>query len=973
MISNELLKKHESSTSIGQIVNDMDLANALYRDPISALADPATLGQSVYIGALYLSRHSLPIAELTKLNSKVSTKTLEYDTYRFILDCWIQLGGKGELEHLLHDALSRRERLREHHDHSLYGLICQYAGLLSFSTGRILEGEDLLIEACGAFERGNARVQKIYALSDLSVAKKRLGRFEDAALICERIEQVSRSIGFNYGVVTALANLTINRYRSGQLIMAAQSCQQLCEAQQSFGLAEQSAQWQNIVILPTRVSLLRRKARAALDELNILTSNKYLSARNALVIQEFILEAAVIAGKWETAKKVLEVLESSNTEHLPDIHVEFLRRRAEYYCERGRQKECRLHSREAIAACKRYGDMAELASSLRVRAEMWLKLNDELKAALCARKAREISEDVDAVEYVRSTLAEAQAVRRKSPRDAEELLLSIRSPLEKLAVPYYTAESHIVLADVYASLGEISRAHDELDKARPLLKQLQGLDERRLTNQIKATEKLIDQCSFEIGQQGAQTSGKLFQAYESAAVASRLSRAALSHDLAEALEAEQLFVARPDSGGHRVTFAYNIPVADAKEILRRLDRPGIRHALNPKAPTVHKNFEDRVVVITPLPGDTTYYLCSTHDSDYRPTPLFFERVVTSMDVVGKLTTSSPKPTTRDPWSGFLDGSVKHPKGPFTPIKTVDTKLIRVLALAERAAKRPVNVLINGETGVGKDLLARAIHKASGRGGKFVAINAGGMPVALVESQLFGHVRGAYTDAVGDREGLIEDARGGTLFLDEIGEMPESVQVKLLRLLESGEYRRLGDNATRIADVRIVAATNRDLAREVRKGNFREDLFYRLSAVNFVIPALRERPDDIPLLARHFFSEAAGDDATPEIAENIQQALKVYSWPGNIRELKNEISRVVSLIAPGQRVVVEMLSPILQAEIKRKSRPRSSFEERVAQFEKEMILEALDKNDWNRLRTADEIGIPRTTLLAKMKRYNIANL
>jgi len=285
------------------------------------------------------------------------------------------------------------------------------------------------------------------------------------------------------------------------------------------------------------------------------------------------------------------------------------------------------------------------------------------------------------------------------------------------------------------------------------------------------------------------------------------------------------------------------------------------------------------------------------------------------------------------------------------------------------------VLVEGETGVGKELFARAIHHASDRSkGPFVAVNVGGMPEALVESQLFGHVRGAYTDAVGDREGLVAAAAGGTLFLDEIGEMSETLQVKLLRLLESGEYRRLGDDATHKANLRVVSATNRDLKADVERGAFRRDLYYRLAPVRLRIPPLRARRGDVQLLLRHFLREAAAWAGRPgaryQLDVKAVEALERHDWPGNVRELYNEVLRLVSLIGEDEMIRYAMLSDDVRAAA-RGDREGGLLEASVELFERQFILSALDRNDWNRLRTADEIGIPRTTLLAKMKRLHIA--
>jgi DNA-binding NtrC family response regulator len=219
--------------------------------------------------------------------------------------------------------------------------------------------------------------------------------------------------------------------------------------------------------------------------------------------------------------------------------------------------------------------------------------------------------------------------------------------------------------------------------------------------------------------------------------------------------------------------------------------------------------------------------------------------------------------------------------------------ISTLRPSKRAARSDVTVLVQGETGTGKDVVARALHAASPRkNGPFVAIDCGSIAENLVESELFGHARGAFSGAVGERTGLFEEANGGTLFLDEVGELPLALQPKLLRALETREVRRVGSNAARKVDVRVVAATNRPLARAVNEGTFREDLFYRLAVVEVHLPPLRARREDIPALAQHFHDRITGSPAP--LPEALLKSLLDRGWPGNVRELRNFVERIVSL-------------------------------------------------------------------------------
>jgi two-component system response regulator AtoC len=286
------------------------------------------------------------------------------------------------------------------------------------------------------------------------------------------------------------------------------------------------------------------------------------------------------------------------------------------------------------------------------------------------------------------------------------------------------------------------------------------------------------------------------------------------------------------------------------------------------------------------------------------------------------------------------------------------------------------VLITGESGTGKELLARAIHVRSPRRNEpFVAINCGAIPENLLESELFGYVRGAFTDAVRNKQGLFEEADSGTLFLDEIGELPLGLQVKLLRVLQEDEIRRVGENKPRKVNVRILAATIRDLAEEVRVGQFREDLFYRLNVLSVKIPPLRERPEDIPLLVDHFLKRC-NQKLKTRVAAVDPAAMKMlmeYAWPGNVRELENLMERAV-ILCDGDRITPDLLTDkVAYAAPQPAARlpvGQLSIKKTVRALEEELIKRALAETGGNRTRAAKLLEISHRTLLYKLKDYQI---
>ncbi|HUF90880.1 MAG TPA: sigma-54 dependent transcriptional regulator [Candidatus Limnocylindria bacterium] len=296
----------------------------------------------------------------------------------------------------------------------------------------------------------------------------------------------------------------------------------------------------------------------------------------------------------------------------------------------------------------------------------------------------------------------------------------------------------------------------------------------------------------------------------------------------------------------------------------------------------------------------------------------------------------------------------------------------VLELVERVAPTDATLLIQGESGTGKEVIARAVHHASPRAAHpFVAVNCGAVPEALLESELFGHVRGSFTGAVASKPGLFEEANEGTLFLDEIGEMPAALQVKLLRVLQSREIRRLGATQPLAIDVRVLAATNRDLAEMLRKGTFREDLFYRLNVIQVALPPLRERREDIPALAEQFLARSAAKlgRALRLSADTVERLLR-YPWPGNVRELENAIERA-AILGRDAAIGPEDLPPHVAAGLELGPSPGLPEQVTLEDVERTHILRTLERFGGSHSGAAEALGIGRTTLWRKLKEYGIA--
>ncbi len=307
---------------------------------------------------------------------------------------------------------------------------------------------------------------------------------------------------------------------------------------------------------------------------------------------------------------------------------------------------------------------------------------------------------------------------------------------------------------------------------------------------------------------------------------------------------------------------------------------------------------------------------------------------------------------------------------FSDIISKNADMQRLFSILPQIARSDSTVLIQGESGVGKELVARVLHELSPRSRKkMVAVNCSALPDTLLESELFGHKAGAFTDARKDRKGRFAQAKGGTLFLDEIGDITPALQAKLLRVLQEKEYEPLGASESVKADVRIIAATNRDLAAMVKEGTFRQDLFYRINVIKLTIPPLRKRKEDIPLLVKHFiekFNRLQGKEIL-DVSPDVMKALMQHDYPGNVRELENIIEHAFVLCNDVILRLEHLPSELQPSTATSASIPKNNLQ----QLEADFLLAALEKNGWNREKTAAELGMHKSTLFRKIKKLNLS--
>jgi two-component system response regulator AtoC len=384
---------------------------------------------------------------------------------------------------------------------------------------------------------------------------------------------------------------------------------------------------------------------------------------------------------------------------------------------------------------------------------------------------------------------------------------------------------------------------------------------------------------------------------------------------------------------------------------------------------VRKKYSDIAVIMITAHGtiETAVEAMKKGAKDYILKPLRLDEILAKVETISQLKSLIKE-------NQYLREKLSN-KYNFSNIIGKNRKMLELFDLVKDIAKTNSTVLITGESGTGKELIANAIHFNSDRIKKpFVKVNCAVLAENLLESELFGHVKGAFTGAIRDKMGRFELANGGTIFLDEIGDISPNMQLKLLRVLQEGEFEHVGGTETLKVDVRIIAATNQNLEEMMKKGKFRQDLYYRLNVIPLEVPPLRERFDDIPLLVTHFLTKFSNqfNKNIEAISDEALNALQNYSWQGNIRELENLIERAVVLNKTGKLTTKDFPAYLIQKDspIEVNVDVDKNLTDIVDVYEKGVIMRALRDNNFNKLRTAEKLGIHRSTFMSKLKKYQI---
>jgi transcriptional regulator with GAF, ATPase, and Fis domain len=644
------------------------------------------------------------------------------------------------------------------------------------------------------------------------------------------------------------------------------------------------------------------------------------------------------------------------------------------------------------------GSIDDLPELYRRQGESLTSLGEREDAVLVLERARTMAAKMgNCLEVANCTralgeLAAHDEAGSKAAALCEEAIESLRA----LGAQYELARSLAALGHILAGSGASERAAASLEEARDILT---GLGARRELRALQEEMAAVSGVSRPLVKHLPDERGRLAALYRSSAsLAAADSMDALASELADIMAANvpadvaAVVLLHPDGGvgatissmcEHRgdtdaVGSLVSVLLAalpDDPPVPQLLD---VRTAPSTLAPLLRARGLRRVLVAPMVSAKRrigALYL------DYRNRDgLFSEQDVRFIEALGaQAATAIENVQLRGELVDEIESLRWEVDGRYSFANIIGRSLQmqRLFSLLQKVSRSSVTVLVEGESGTGKELVARAIHfNGSRKKARFIAQNCAALPEQLLESELFGHVRGAFTGALRDKPGLFEAADCGTFFLDEIADMPSSLQVKLLRVLQDGEIRRVGATDPVTVDVRIVAATNKSLEDEVKAGRFREDLYYRLNVVRVVMPPLRERRDDIPLLAQHFLNRFAGESSeTPRgFTDHAMELLVNYGWPGNVRELENELQRAVALARPGTAIGASALSDRIrsvQVAI-RPLRPGSqlSLKDMVEDVERRVILQVLNEHDWNKSRASEALGLSRQGLLKKIARFGL---
>ncbi|MFH1501810.1 MAG: sigma 54-interacting transcriptional regulator [Candidatus Eisenbacteria bacterium] len=824
------------------------------------------------------------------------------------------------------------------------------------------------------------------AYNNLGILAKRTGDLESAVEYFKEALDIDSRLGRPAAIARRFNNLGVALYRLSRWDEAQAQLERALAMYRGMGATRDIVSVESALGSVFRARREWDKAREHLERA-LATSRSHGFRRSEALALEFLGELEADRGHHEEALELLDSALASAYQLSAnnDAVSEVLRRRAEVLLAVGRLDEAERDCAQSLELSGRLGDRLEEGAALRVLAGILYARGDKSGARERILGAEEaLRRTGESFELARTSLTAGIGLTESSSPDelpierVEARLFAAEELFARIGARFWVGRSRLERAKALRKVGEQGRAREWLERARESF-ELAG--ERAAIDD--ATE-LLREIDAELAGAGIAPPGRYSVIadgyrllYETNVTADTLHE--LASRVADSVTADRLVLFETGSDGAlSVATSFDRSgsrLAEARRIVRSVTSGGRgrKTVVIAGADAPDGLASSAVFPVEPRSrGESGYALYA--DRREGPEPGVFES-----DDVEFLASAARMLALlhreRGQESAVVDADVSEART--AEFVTRDPGMLDILSNVERLRGSDIPILILGESGVGKDVLARTIHD---RRGRFVALNSGAVPVNLQESELFGHVKGAFTDADRDREGLVAAASGGTLFLDEIGEMSTELQVKLLRFLQSGEYRRVGESVVRTSGARVISASNRDLREESRSGRFRSDLFYRLSTFVIEIPPLRARPQDIPLLMEHFLELYCGLEgkAVRGFSSDVRELFLRYDWSeNNVRELENEVRRGIALCDDGGMVEVEHLRPELRMlrdsmlrELGRVGDDFVSLRDEVEALERRRIAQALTRSGSSKRRAALDLGLSRTGLYTKLRKYGM---
>jgi transcriptional regulator with GAF, ATPase, and Fis domain len=940
------------------------------------------------------AQHFLDLA--AKLSEKFSTKEIEgkIEYRRAFL-----LFPQGKYDEALKIGFSAYRKLKKSDEHSDVASIQVVIGHCYLRLGLYSEAEEFIQDSLSSYRRVENRVGIAYAYNNLGVLHKNACRWQRALASLSKSLEIAKTLGLTQQMIAVQNNLGVVYGKIRQFPQAISLFSNVINTAERFG--DQLWLTRSLLMIGRTYVATGEVGKAEKALVRGQTMAEELGyARESALGDEYLGELMIRRGRYKDALSNLRKALTKSRALAPqgDVVAESLRRLADVEFLMNRPEEAVSHIDEGIEIANICGEFFELGYFYRTRALCMNRLGKRDEAIENLQASIKLFEEYEnPFEKARSQQALARLfIRNKN----EQALLKARHTLTESAAEFGKLDegpgqivSQILLASVELKLKnlddallavyEADRIADEegSGKFRKALLALRHKIESRMS---RATNRVLDQFSVlgEI-QNGARSRDQLTKGLNSTLQL-----------ILEKLDARSGFVAIPSPKGRSLQIVTREGIAHKQgqailtwfnqssaagsipersgllvtDLEHRPDMAGLRDRLEDTSGTM-------LLQGLGFEGENLGVLCVRQSGDRGNHPMGQEALhfvgayssLISLSVYEIVRSERKQQTrTRDTSKGFQN------------IVTDNKDMIKLLNLSERVAHSNATVLLQGETGTGKGLIAYAIHLLSDRrDSKFIHVNCAALPEQLLESELFGHARGAFTGAFADKEGLLMEADGGTIFLDEIGKTSLAMQGKLLQFLDTCKVRKVGSNDMLPVDVRVVCASKANLLQLCDEGRFLEDFFYRINDFPLTVPPLRDRPEDIKLLMHHYV-EKLSREMNKEIngvTDEFLEKLLDYRWPGNVRELDKVVKRAIILADDGDNLGLEHLAPEVAdyrepaREVEEEEEPLT-LKQRIEAIEQSEILEALKRHEWNKSRAAIHLGISYPNLLSKIKRYNI---